>query len=201
MPGGGDTLVSDLVMVPDICDFWFNRWWRQANIPLLHRGGPLIERRETGESCTHLTQTSKLSPKIRRSPPNTEEWGECCVHEGHASTQIQRRKDSVHLKPKRTRYGGRSSWGRKRLHIHWWPSTREGFGSQGTHVNVWRRCCLPQLSVWGGYWLQVGGGQGWCQTWRYTKQSPTTKGYVARTLTVPRPESPIIDKLVDENWG
>lgn len=32
-------------------------------------------------------------------------------------------------------------------------------------------------------------------------KSPTTKDYVALMLIVPQPESPIIDKLVDENWG
>lgn len=32
-------------------------------------------------------------------------------------------------------------------------------------------------------------------------KSPTTKDYVVLMLTVPKPESPIIDKLVDENWG
>lgn len=157
MPGSGDTPVSNSVMTPDISQLWFNRRYRQAKIPLLHRAGSLRERGHAGESCTYLTQTSKLRPKIRWRSPCTKEWGECCIHKGHGRyTSTEEKEQCAFWNWKKFIMVGSQVWGGKRLYTG--DSQPGRFWLPGDIY----QCLETLLNMGGGYWHQGGAGQGWC---------------------------------------
>lgn len=194
VPGSGDTPVSNSVMTPDILQLWFNRRYRQAKIPLLHRAGSLRERGHAGESCTYLTQTSKLRPKIRWRSPCTKEWGECCIHKGHGRyTSTEEKEQCAFWNWKKFIMVGSQVWGGKRLYT--WFSTRESLVPTG-HLSMSGDIAEHGGRLLASRWCRPGMMLNilWC-----TKQSRTTKNYMAPMSTVPRLGSPVTDKPVHIN--